>query len=136
MIRVGRAPLSVATAYAELDDARAGGVVLFLGRVRPDVVHGRRVRALDYEAHQPVAEASLQKLAREAQRRFNALRIVLWHRIGPVPVGEPSVIVGVATEHRAPAFAAARFMIDRLKVTLPVWKSVSSPRPRRAVRRR
>ncbi|MCI4319909.1 MAG: molybdenum cofactor biosynthesis protein MoaE [Thermoplasmata archaeon] len=101
---------------------------MFLGRVRPDVVKGRRVRALRYEAHTDVAEANLRALAKAATRRFGALRVVLWHRVGDVPVGEPSVIVGVATAHRAEAFAAARFMIDRLKATLPVWKSV---RPRR-----
>jgi molybdopterin synthase catalytic subunit len=56
------------------------------------------------------------------------MRVVLWHRVGDVPVGEPSVIVGVATGHRAEAFAAARFMIDRLKVTLPVWKSARTGR--------
>jgi molybdopterin synthase catalytic subunit len=126
VIRVGRSPLSVARAYAELAEPRAGGIVLFLGSVRPDVVDGRQVRSLRYEAHQSVAEANLRLLADQAQRRFDTLRIVLWHRIGSVPVGQPSVIVGVATEHRAPAFAAARFMIERLKVTLPVWKSAST----------
>ena len=105
-----------------LGGKQLGGVVVFVGRVRPDPMPRGRVAALDYEAHRPLALAALSNLERAARRRYGAAKVVLWHRLGPVPVGEPSVIVGVATGHRAPAFAAARYLIEQLKRQVPIWK--------------
>jgi molybdopterin synthase catalytic subunit len=133
-VRVGPRPLSVAAAYRELEDAESGGVVVFVGRVRPDRLGpGRSVAALEYEAHRTLAERALEELARGAQRRFRVRRSVLWHRVGVLPVGTPSVIVGAATGHRDEAFRAARWMIDELKAKAPIWKM---DRARSARRRR
>ncbi|HZY70339.1 MAG TPA: molybdenum cofactor biosynthesis protein MoaE [Thermoplasmata archaeon] len=131
-VRVGPRPLSIAQAYARLKDAASGGVVLFLGRVRPDRSGGRVLRSLLYEAHVPLAERELRRIAAESSKRFRATIVVVWHRIGLVRVGEPSVIVGAAAPHRDQAFRAARLVIDRLKRTAPIWKSASLKRgPRR-----
>jgi molybdopterin synthase catalytic subunit len=130
-VRIGRARLSVASAYRALEDARSGGVVLFAGRVRPDRAPGGRVEALEYEADRPMAVASLERLERFAVARFGARRTVLWHRIGRVEIGEISVIVGAAAPHRADAFAAARYLIDGLKRTVPIWKTERAPPGRR-----
>jgi len=121
-VRLTRAPLSLAAAMRELGGDELGGVVVFLGRVRPDRTRRGKVSALHYEAHRPLALAALATLERTARRRYGAGKVVLWHRLGPVPVGEPSVIVGVATGHRAPAFAAARLLIEQLKREVPIWK--------------
>lgn len=106
---------------------------MFVGRVRPDTTHRGRVAVLEYEVHRPLALAALADLERTARRRFGAGKVVLWHRLGPVPVGEISVIVGVAAGHRAPAFAAARFLIEQLKAKVAIWKVVRARpgRPRR-----
>ena len=132
-VRLTRGRLSVAAAISELSGEKLGGVVVFVGRVRPDRTARGHVTALDYESHREPALAALGDLVSTARRRFGAERVVVWHRLGPVPVGEPSVIVGVATAHRAPAFAAARFLIERLKTTVPIWKQ---ERARPARRRR
>jgi len=129
-VRLTRRHLSMAAAVRELDGPGLGGVVVFAGRVRPDRVRGGRVTALEYEAHVPVARATLVELERVARRRFEAQRVVVWHRLGTVPVGEISVIIGVAAGHRAPAFAAARFLIEQLKAKVPIWK-VERARPAR-----
>lgn len=121
-IRVSPRPLSVARAYAELQDSTCGGVVLFVGRVRPDRSGTRRVRALNYETHRELAERAFEELARQARKRFHVRQVVLWHRYGVVGVGEPSVIVGVSAPHRSSAFDAARFLIEQLKRTAPIWK--------------
>jgi len=118
-----------------LEGPGLGGLVLFAGRVRPDRTGNGRVRALDYEVHRAVALTALADLERTARRRFGAKRVVVWHRVGRVPVGEVSVLVGAATGHRAPAFAAARYLIERLKEEVPIWKAVPErparrPRPR------
>jgi len=133
-VRLTRGRLSVPAAMRELAGDKLGGVVVFAGRVRPDRRGRGRVVALEYEAHRALALAALSRLDRRARRRFGAERVVLWHRLGRVPVGEASVIVGVATGHRAPAFAASRFLIEQLKATVPIWKLERAPpaRPRRS----
>jgi len=134
-VRLTRRKLSVTAAMRALAGAELGGVVLFAGRVRPDPTPRGPVVALDYEAHRALAIAALTGLERTARRRFGAEKVVLWHRLGPIPVGEPSVLVGVATGHRAEAFAAARFLIERLKAEAPIWK-VERARPARRPRSR
>lgn len=121
-IRIQTAPIDVAAEYAAVAAPESGGRVVFTGCVRPDE-DGRTISHLDYEHYAGMAERELEKLARQAADRWslNAARIV--HRIGPVPVGEESVVVVTASGHRAEAFAAARFLIDELKARVPIWKS-------------
>ena len=138
-IRLTPRPLPVAAAWRELEGPGAGGVVVFVGRIRPDVSPRGRVVAVNYEAHTPVALARFRALDARARRRFGAIRVVLWHRVGRVRTGEASVVVGAACGHRAEAFAAARYLIEDLKATVPIWKterarSVRPPRPRRGRR--
>jgi molybdopterin synthase catalytic subunit len=130
-VRLTELPLRVDAAVRELGDRRAGGVTIFLGRVRPDRSRAGIVAALFYEAHRPLALRSLHSLAKRAVTRYRARRVVLWHRLGIVPVGEVSVIVGVAAPHRADSFAAARFLIDEVKTKSPIWKTDRVQRARR-----
>ena len=123
-------PLSVPAAYRALADPALGGIVVVVGRVRPDPVQDGRVHSLFYEAHERLARRELQRLRDEAARRLPRARIVLWHRLGTLPVGTVSVIVGVATPHRAAAFDLARELIDRLKVEVPIWKTDRAQRAR------
>lgn len=134
-VRLTARPLSVGAAARALEGAGYGGIVLFVGRVRPDRTRRGRVVALEYEADVRRAERRLQEVARRAAARFGAGRIVLWHRVGRVPVDAPSVIVGAAAAHRAPAFAAARYLIEELKRSVPLWKAELT-RPARPPRRR
>lgn len=132
-VRIQRAPLSLAAAYRAIAKPGLGGVVVFAGRVRPDATQHGRVVALDYEAHERMALPALQRLEVEARRRVPGAQVVLWHRVGRLGVGVPSVIVGAATPHRADAFRLARALIDRLKAEVPIWKTerVRPGRPRR-----
>jgi molybdopterin synthase catalytic subunit len=134
-VRLTRARLSLANAARELAAPGLGGVVLFAGRVRSESHHGRKVVALDYEVHEAPALRVMRELDRVTRRRFGVERTLLWHRVGRVKAGEISVIVGAAAGHRAPAFAAAQFLIDQLKRTVPIWKTDRArpvrPRPRR-----
>ncbi|MDQ2818200.1 MAG: molybdenum cofactor biosynthesis protein MoaE [Candidatus Eremiobacteraeota bacterium] len=99
----------------------AGGVVTFVGRVR-ERSNGRQVVALEYEAYPEMVDASFQRIALEARRDFDIIEVVIHHRIGSLSVGDVSVVVAVAAAHRAAAFDACRFVIDRLKQTTPIWK--------------
>lgn len=132
-IRLASRPLSVAAAYRELEATGLGGIVLFVGRVRPDRDRATEVEALLYEADRPVALAQLAKIDRTARSRFGATRTVLWHRLGRVSVNEIAVITGAASGHRAEAFRAARYLIEEVKRSVPIWKEL---RGRPARRRR
>ena len=136
VVRLTRRPLAVAAAEAWLAARPGGGVVLFAGRVRPDRRAGSTVVALDYEVDRVPALAQLRLMERTARRRFRATGIVLWHRLGPVRSGEVSVVVGASCRHRAEAFSAARYLIDELKATVPIWKEQRESPARRRRRRR
>ena len=114
-------PLDTARAWAELPSC--GAVVLFTGTVR-DHADGRQgVSTLEYEAYEEEVDARLAAIVAEARRREPTLgRLVLLHRVGVLEVGEASVVVVASAPHRAEAFDAARFAIDTLKATVPVWK--------------
>ena len=103
--------------------AQSGAECLFLGRTRRDTHprHGELVR-LSYQAYVPLATRTLAELAEEATERFDCDLVRIHHAIGEVPVGDASVLIQVACGHRARAFEACRFLIDRLKATAPIWK--------------
>ena len=121
MIRVGRASISIERLARAVRDPKAGAVAVFLGTTR---VHneGRRVLRLEYEAFAGMAEREMEALVRQARRRWRICRVAMAHRTGVVPVGQVSVGVAVSSGHRAEAFAACRWLIDRLKTTVPIWK--------------
>ncbi|MGA3229635.1 MAG: molybdenum cofactor biosynthesis protein MoaE, partial [Candidatus Binatus sp.] len=83
---------------------------------------GRVVIRLEYEAYEPMALSEMRKLAAEAGARWKIVRIAIAHRIGVVEIGETSVAIAVSAAHRAEAFEACRFAIDRLKEIVPIWK--------------
>lgn len=134
-VRLTSRPLVLGAALRELEAPALGGLVVFVGRVRPDRTREGAVVELQYETHRAPALRALARLEQEAQRRFGAERTVAWHRVGRVRVGEPAVIVGAACAHRVEAFAATRFLIDELKRSVPVWKEIRA-RPVRRPRRR
>jgi molybdopterin synthase catalytic subunit len=96
-------------------------VVVFDGIVR-NHSRNRETVYLDYEAYEEMALKQMGALAREAIPRFGVRHVTLVHRLGRINVGETSVLIVVASAHRAPAFDACRWIIDTLKKTVPIWK--------------
>ena len=121
MAELTRAPIAVERLLAEATRPDCGAIALFLGTTR-DHHAGRRVVRLAYEAYEPMALAALERLEAEAVSRSGAARCRIVHRLGEVPIGEPSVAVMVTAAHRAPAFEACRRAMDELKRTVPIWK--------------
>lgn len=117
------APLPVAEAVAWAVRPDCGGLVLFSGTAR-DHAEGRPgVERLEYEAYESQVVPRLGAVADEARSRWPTVgRIALLHRIGVLDVGESAVVVVVSAPHRAEAFEAARFCIDTLKRSVPIWK--------------
>jgi molybdopterin synthase catalytic subunit len=103
-----------------------GGVVLFLGTVR-DLTGEQVTTALDYEAYPQMAEKKLAQVETETRAKWSIGDIALVHRLGHLEVSEVSVAVAVSCPHRAEAFAACRYAIDRLKEIVPIWKKEHGP---------
>jgi molybdopterin synthase catalytic subunit len=119
--RIVRRPIAVDALVRAVRDPAAGAVVTFLGTTR-NTNAGRRVVRLEYEAFASMAEREMRRLADEAKRRWPIRRVAMAHRIGRVPVGETSVAIAVSAGHRGEAFLACRWLIDRLKEIVPIWK--------------
>jgi len=112
-----------------------GACVLFSGLAR-DHSRGKSVEKLEYEAYAAMLEPEMAKIFARCRERFGdeggtradkRLRMLVAHRVGQVEIGEPAVVVAVASPHRDSAFLACRFLIDELKATLPIWKRESYP---------
>jgi molybdopterin synthase catalytic subunit len=113
--------ISPARVLESVHDRSAGGVVLFLGTVR-NRSEGRAIAGLEYETYREMAEKRLADVEKEARERWRVKKMTMIHREGRLRVGEVSVAVAVSSEHRAEAFEAARFAIDSIKTSAPIWK--------------
>ena len=98
-----------------------GAVCVFLGVARK-YSRGREVVHLEYEAYPEMAEKKMAEIGDEMRVKFGAERVVILHRTGVLAIGEASVGIAVATPHRAEAFQACQYAIDRLKQVVPIWK--------------
>jgi len=121
-------PLDPGALAARVTAPACGAVVTFTGTTR-DTNRGQDVVRLDYEAFEPMTGPEMARIFDECRSAHGdpedsgrGLRMLCVHRVGTVAVGEPSVVISVASPHRDRAFAAARFLIDTLKERLPVWK--------------
>ena len=114
-------PVDRATQWAVRPDC--GAVVLFSGTARDHAPDRPGVQQLEYEAYEEQVLPRLQAVETEARARWPAIgRVVLLHRVGLVPIGSSAVVVVVSSPHRPDAFAAARFCIDAIKASVPIWK--------------
>jgi molybdopterin synthase catalytic subunit len=121
MFRVTDKPIDLQELVDRVTDPEAGAIATFIGTTRNNN-QGRRVIALDYEAYPEMAEKELARLGEEAKKKWQICRMAIVHRIGPVQISEPSVIIAVSAAHREAAFAACRFAIEEIKKTVPIWK--------------
>ena len=114
-------PLDTGQVVAGVSGPGRGAVVIFLGTVR-DHHAGRPVGKLTYSAYRPMALEGLRKIVTDLEAGSSGLRAAIVHRLGEVPVGEASVVIAVASPHRAAAYEASRTALERLKAEIPIWK--------------
>lgn len=113
-------PLSLAFAVQSVESKEFGAVVTFSGCVR-DTEKEEAISAIYYDVYEPMAELEFGKIAREAEQRWS-IKSFVQHRVGRVPVMEASVVVACAAPHRKEAFEACEFIVEQLKVHVPIWK--------------
>jgi molybdopterin synthase catalytic subunit len=119
--RLSDTTIEVAPLRAALLAHGAGAYASFEGWVR-DHNEGRAVAGLAYEAYSTLAEAEGAKVLAEARERFAIVEVACVHRVGELALGELAVWVGVSAAHREAAFAACRYVIDEVKLRVPIWK--------------
>lgn len=121
MFRVQAGPIEPLELKVLLADPRAGALVSFEGLVR-NHNEGQAVASLEYECCEELALAEAARIFAEARASFAVYEIVCVHRTGPLQIGEIAVWTGVCAAHRDAAFVACRYVIDQLKLRLPIWK--------------
>jgi len=123
LVAVTPSALDLPGLIQEVAGARAGdgAIASFVGLVR-DHNQGRRVSFLDYEAYEPLAIRALGRILDEIRDAWPDTRVGVHHRTGRIEIGEASVIIAATSPHRANAFAACRYAIERVKQIVPIWK--------------
>ena len=120
IVEIRDTPLDVAEVVEALSDVSAGGLNIFVGRVR-DTDHGKGVTGLEYSAH-PTALDQLRAVVETVAEKYDVVALAAVHRVGKLALGDIAVIVATATGHRGEGFDASRALIDDLKATVPIWK--------------
>lgn len=121
MVELVESEIDVAQVLERVSSTQSGAVLLFLGTTR-EFTDGKQTVTLDYEAYNRMALKKLAELEQDAKSRWALVGCHIVHRLGNVPLGEASVAIAVSSAHRAQAFDAGRWLIDTLKVEVPIWK--------------
>jgi molybdopterin synthase catalytic subunit len=116
-----RDPIDTQSVVNRVKRGEDGAAVVFEGMVR-NQTRERKTLYLDYEAYEEMALPQMETLAEQAVKQFQVREVALVHRLGRLKIGETSVLIVVASAHRAAAFGACRWLIDTLKRTVPIWK--------------
>lgn len=119
--RITKTPIDIESILSQVGDDAAGGSVVFIGTIR-NISKGKPVDELEYETYKEMGEKKVLEIESEAKAKWPVKKIRAVHRYGKLKVGEVSVVVAVSSEHRKEAFEACRFVIDKMKSTLPLWK--------------
>ena len=120
-VRILRKRFNIEEAVSTIETPEAGGYVIFLGKVRNEN-KGRRVKKLIYEAYVDMALQEMERIRKEALKKFPIIDILIWHRIGELDVGEDTILIVASGSHREEAFNACRWAVDEVKRRVPVWK--------------
>ena len=121
IFRLVREPIAAGEITRQLKAPEDGALVVFDGFVRNNF-KGQQTLYLDYEAYEEMALAKIREIGRQMHQKFAIRRVAIVHRLGRLEIGETSVLIAVASAHRAAAFDACRYAIDTLKRTVPIWK--------------
>ena len=132
MIKITNDRLNLEEVMLELEDNSAGALSIFMGNVR-NLGRSGNVSEIYYESYSKMAEQKMNEIENEAQTKWEIKKLVVFHRIGNIKVGETSIIIGVSSEHRQEAFEACKFVIDSVKTRVPIWKKEISEKSQKWV---
>lgn len=121
MFEIIGSPISIQEVTEQVMHRNAGAVVNFIGTVR-EITKGRKTLYLEYEAYIPMAKAKLEQIGREIEEKWPGAKSAIVHRIGRLEIGEAAVVIATSSPHRADAYEANRYAIERIKEMVPIWK--------------
>ncbi|QDT11597.1 molybdenum cofactor biosynthesis protein MoaE [Stieleria marina] len=125
IVRITDGPINIESLLTDVGDPDVGAHGWFFGVTRRKTTRGdttKITQSLSYEAHRPMAISELEKLAAKALADFQLKHIVIVHRLGDVPVGQASVVLGCSSAHRVATFRANEWIMNTLKQDVPIWK--------------
>ncbi len=120
-IKITTERLNMQVCYDLVNDDSSGGIALFVGTVR-NITEGKTVNRLDFSSYESMAEKEIKKIALQAFKKYDIIKIAIHHAFGELQIGDIPVIIAVSSAHRAAAFDACQYTIDTLKQTVPIWK--------------
>ncbi|MED1202862.1 molybdenum cofactor biosynthesis protein MoaE [Heyndrickxia acidicola] len=118
---ITRQPISIESVVQKVIQREAGAVTTFIGTVR-ELTHGRKTLYLEYEAYEPMALKMLERIGKEIEGKWPGTVTAISHRIGRLERSDIAVVIAVSTPHRAEAYEANRYAIERIKEIVPIWK--------------
>uniref|UniRef100_A0A061RE70 Molybdopterin synthase catalytic subunit n=1 Tax=Tetraselmis sp. GSL018 TaxID=582737 RepID=A0A061RE70_9CHLO len=120
-VEISCSPLDIQKYITLVEDDSAGAISTFVGVTRDDF-QGKKVKKLEYEAYEPMAQKCLELICKAASERWGLVKMAIAHRTGECLVREPSVVIAASSAHRRDSLEAVQWAIDELKATVPIWK--------------
>lgn len=121
MIKVTEDDFSIDEAVERVKNKEIGALAIFLGIAR-GVTKGKRVDKLYFESYKEIAERELERIEKEAMEEFDVKYVEITHRIGHLRPGEKILLISCASSHREEAFSSCKFVLEKLKKEVPIWK--------------
>ncbi|WHY77514.1 molybdenum cofactor biosynthesis protein MoaE [Neobacillus sp. WH10] len=121
MYEISKEPIDIQTVIDKVVQREAGAITTFIGTVR-ELTHGKKTLFLIYEAYEAMAVKKLEQIGLEIEQRWEGSRVAITHRVGRLDITDVAVVIAVSTPHRADAYEANRYAIERIKEIVPIWK--------------
>ncbi|WP_187373149.1 molybdenum cofactor biosynthesis protein MoaE [Bacillus rubiinfantis] len=121
LYEISKEPIDIQTVIDKVVQREAGAITTFIGTVR-ELTHGKRTLYLVYEAYEAMALKKLAQIGAEIEERWRGAKVAISHRVGRLDITDVAVVIAVSTPHRADAYEANRYAIERIKEIVPIWK--------------
>ncbi|WP_313803317.1 molybdenum cofactor biosynthesis protein MoaE [Cytobacillus sp.] len=118
---ISKEPINVQEVIDKVVQREAGAITTFIGTVR-ELTHGKKTLYLIYEAYESMAVKKLEQIGNEIKERWQGSEVAITHRVGKLDITDVAVVIAVSTPHRADAYEANRYAIERIKEIVPIWK--------------
>lgn len=119
--QISKEPIIIQEVIDKVVQREAGAITTFIGTVR-ELTHGKKTLFLIYEAYESMAVKKLEQIGDEIKKRWEGAEVAITHRVGKLDITDIAVVIAVSTPHRADAYEANRYAIERIKEIVPIWK--------------
>ncbi|MFB6466294.1 molybdenum cofactor biosynthesis protein MoaE [Cytobacillus sp. Hz8] len=119
--QISKEPINIQSVIEKVVAREAGAITTFIGTVR-ELTKGKKTLYLIYEAYESMAVKKLEQIGKEIEERWNGTKVAITHRVGKLDITDVAVVIAVSTPHRADAYEANRYAIERIKEIVPIWK--------------